>query len=140
MIKQIKSHPSFLVASTVAAALTLTGQVTVWATSACQVPNPNEVFCTALVEPQTCDGGTELACEIAWDKMDRNKFPDGPADSESGTTTEEEAKCYCEHDCVWDADAETCSSCDACCGENDPNWKPADKTVVGTDPCPTEEE
>lgn len=119
----------------VVTAIILGCQLVSWATDACQVPNPSEVFCTENETPITCSDVPELLCEAEFDAMERKQFPDGAVSSESGTTKEEESDCWRKKWCVWDDVNTTCKSTTTWGPYN-----PGDKTVVGDNQCPTDEE
>ncbi len=113
----------------------LVGQVAVHATSQCQVPNPNEVFCIEPIETYVCSSSTfERLCTGLFDAVERNLFPDGGAASTSGTTTQEQADCHRVRKCKWDGKKQECVT-----GGDWSEYSKADKTVTGTNACPTEE-
>lgn len=111
-------------------------QAASFATNACQEPNPSTVFCTSGANTYTCaDQFTGPLCRTAIDMFERNQFPDGAVQSQNGTTKEAEADCSRSRDCVWDDDKESCSSA----ADFSP-WNVEDKTVVGDNACPTNED
>lgn len=136
-----KLDNTMLVRLFISAAIVVFGgtEFSVWATTACQEPNPSTVFCTTSQSTANCGGSGEFICRLNFDAFDRNKFPDGPVSSANGTTTEDEADCSCRHLCVWDDDNRVCGSCMDCCEVDGDDWDPADKTVVGQAACPTQE-
>lgn len=126
---------SFPIVGAIAASIVLVGQLTVWATSAYQVPNPSTVFCTDSEQTYTC---SELVvepeeCLLALEAFERKQFPDGAVSSPSGSTMEEEADCSREKYCTYNAQEEKCES--GTWG----SWHQGDKTVTGNNECPTEE-
>lgn len=119
----------------VVGAVTLGSQIGAWATTACQVPNPNTVYCTDKDVTSTCAGATlESICTGRFDAFERNQFPDGGASSQSGTTKEEEADCFRRKYCTWEANNRQCVS-----STTWGDWVKKDKTVTGTNQCPTNE-
>lgn len=122
-----------LAACAIASMLVLGNQLVVWATSACQVPNPNTKFCTSAQTTYTCSG-SESTCTLLYDAFERNQFPDGGAESASGTTKEEAADCWRRKYCVWNDETRKCVSSTTWGG-----YQSGDKTVVGDNTCPTDE-
>lgn len=103
------------------------------ADSVCKKPNPNEKFCR--------DQGVSVSDCHFWDGksggcnalicMDRKQFPDGDADSPTGTVKDGLADCWRTAECIWDADTTKCNM--------PTTWGPyqkSDKVIVGTNPCP----
>lgn len=115
--------------------LLLGATATVWATSACKVPNPNTKLCAAVPPGTsvTCRGteGPEGCNSVQTANI--NNFPDGNVDSQSGTTAEDLADCMRTAQCYWDDDEEECVAV------NPGPWTAAAKTVVGSQQCPTSE-
>lgn len=136
MVRYGKVHLFTLSIVALAGTIILGNWMVALATTKCKVPNPNEKFCTTLgvcvANCHTYDGN-KTGCGTQATK-DRKNFPDGGADSSSGTVKEENADCWRTALCIWDADTSKC---------NPPtswgNWHQETKTVVGTNPCPTEE-
>ncbi len=125
---------SVLFGGAIAGAIILCGQAVSWATTACQVPNPNTVYCTSSQITYTCaSNSTESTCTLLYDSFERNQFPDGGADSSSGTTKQEQADCWRRKYCSWNTSTSKCES------GSWGSWIQGDKTVTGTNPCPTEE-
>lgn len=134
---RLRLSASMLVMGAAASAIGLGAQVIAWATTACQMPNPSTVFCTENHQTHPCDDsyyGSESLCNVNWQALERNQFPDGPVSASSGTTKEVTADCWRIKVCRWDADASKCKS--------DTEWRPwhpGDKTATGDNQCPTEE-
>ena len=102
----------------------------------CQKPSANEKFCISTPSNQVSDctayPGSGGDC-VGHSTYVRNKFPDGATSADSGTTTEEEADCYQETRCKqYENDATKCVAASPL------PWLSGDKTVVGTNQCPTE--
>ena len=111
------------------------GQTVAWAITACEQPNPvlkncanpppNAVpACNVLNNPGACNGSVVVQI---------NQFPNGSVTAASGTTTQQVANCYRTQSCLWNAQTAQCMA---------GNWGPwvgANKTVVGANPCPTNE-
>lgn len=117
------------------AAATLLCQSASLATNACQQPNPNLVFCTSIIRTYSCADEDRAFCNGTVSAAERNQFPDGAVQAGSGTTKEAESDCYRTKMCVWDDDTSVCQP-----AADYGMWFQEDKTVVGTNKCPTTEE
>ena len=114
------------------------GQTVAWAVTACQVPNPNTTYCYPLNTNvlSSCSAAQIPGdCNFSYE-VQRNLFPNGAVTAASGTTTQQSVNCWRKLQCYWS----TTTNPPSCVPEQ--NWGPwqqANKTIVGTNPCPTNE-
>lgn len=129
-----------LAACAVTGGVVLGGQLVGWATSGCQVPNPNTKLCAEVPDDavSSCDSANPNEGEGCGVTMyETNNFPDGPDDADSGTTGEEQADCQRSQSCKIDNSVNP-ARC-VVSGNGWSSYSQEAKTVTGTGTCPTTE-
>ena len=119
-------------------AIVVSGQTVAWAVTACQIPNPSTTYCYPLNTHvlSSCSAASQPGdCNFSY-VVHRNLFPNGAVTAASGTTTQQSVDCWQKQQCFWNTNL-TIPACVA--GSDWSPWYPANKTVVGTNQCPTDE-
>ncbi len=125
-----------LFACAVVTALVVAGEVAGWATNVCQKPSPNMTLCYGDDNYITtdCTQYKEGVCS-QYHLANINQFPAGAITAVNGTTTQVAADCWQRKVCLWNTTVNQCQP-----QQNWGAWNLADKTIVGTNQCPTNEE
>ncbi len=122
-------------------AVVLGGQVAVWATTACQAPNPSTKLCAtipadAVSACSNANPNAGLGCGVS--VYETNSFPDGAVSASSGSTKEVQADCQRSQTCKLDSSVQP-QKCVVYTAGGWSGWSQAAKTTTGDAQCPTDE-